>query len=251
MANISSFSGSVYFMTNKNPWTPDGYLYAYDVLGSIDACGGDYGICMSEDEASDSAEFLSAVLDTESIMYWGTGRWSAQNVFDMFNSWTQTKHSTQPMTQETYETTRQKLLQLMYDNGWYFQFEYVDEEGGVGFIVAQQVVISVVQDPSTKELEFTTSTTTSDNEDYTLDAYCRLVEEEENIIQCQIFNETVQEIVSLMNINEGNVSKFIEFLIEKEYHFKLPPYGYYDSLEDLPEGIIEKWKEYYNEHIKE
>lgn len=251
MANVSSFFGSVYFMTNKNPWTPDGYLYAYDVLGSIDACGGDYGVCLSEDEASDSAEFLSTVLDNGSIVYWGNGRWSAENTFDMFDSWTQKKHSTQLMTQETYEATRQKLLQLMYDNEWYFQFEYVDEEPGANFIVSQQALISVVQDPSTKELEFKTSTTTSDNEDYTLDAYCRLIEEEENIIQCQMFNEVVQKIVSLMNINEADVPKFAEFLIEKAYHFKLRPYGFYASIESLPRDIIEKWKEYYNERTKE
>jgi asparagine N-glycosylation enzyme membrane subunit Stt3 len=254
MANVSSFSGALYFYTKKNPWTPEGYILAYDTLMSIDASGGDYGICMEEEYTDNSADFLVYLLSQgadASICFWGNGRFSAENNFDLFNSWTDHKKKYQTMTEETYKANRLKLLELMSDNDWYLQFDYTDEEGGTCFIVQQSVDITVVIDPSTGAPEFTRAVTTIANEDYTLDAYCRLVEEEETITMCGMFNEGVDALFNVLNIAEEDKQKFIEFLIEKEWHFKLPPYGYYDSLEEVNEKLIEEWKEYCNEHTKE
>jgi len=252
MANISSFSGALYFNTKKNPWTPEGYLLTYDLLMSIDASGGGYGICMEEEYTNNSADFLVYLLSQEpnaSICFWGNGRWSAENNFDLFNSWTDHKNSGQTISEETYKENRLKLLELMSDNDWYLQFDYTDEEGGVGFIVQQNVDITVVKDPSTGAPEFTRAVTTIANEDYTLDAYCRLIEELDDISNCDMFLETADALFVLMNIAKEDKQKFQEFLIEKEWIFKLVPFGYYDELEDIDEKLIEQWKEYYNAYI--
>lgn len=252
MANISSFYGTLYFMSHKNPWTPEGFLLAYDLLMSIDACGGDYGICMAEEVTENSAEFLMYLMEqTEpSIPFWGNGRWSAYNNFEMFNSWTDHKKSIQLMSEESYKDTRKKLLNLMVENEWYFQFDYTDEESGNGFIVKEQADIKVSKDSSTDETEFVHRITTIESEDYTLDAYCRLIEQEDTITSCDMFGETVDALVDVMNITEEDIQKFEEFLIEKKWHFKLPPYGYYDSIDDVNTDLIKQWKEYHNVYTK-
>jgi len=247
MANISSFFGTLYFNSTKNPWTPEGYILAYDILMSIDASGGDYGICMEEEHTENSADFLMYLMsqgDKASISFWGNGRWSAENNFHSFESWTDHKKRDQTMSEETYKVTREKFLSLAAENGWTMQFDYTDEESGNGFIYQQSVDIVVKQDPSTFKYEFTPNVTTVAAEDYTLDAYCRLVEEEDDITHCEMFNQTIDEIAELLNINKDDVIKFTEFFIEKEWHFKIPPYSYHDDVEDLPEGFVDQWKEY-------
>jgi hypothetical protein len=254
MANISSFSGALHFNTKKNPWTPEGFLLAYDVLMSINACGGDYGICMAEEYTANSADFLVYLMSEDvnpSICFWGNGRWSAENNFDLFNFWTDHKKKAQTMSEETYKETRRKLLELMSDNDWYLQFDYTDEEGGACFIVQQSVDVTVVKDPSTGVAEFTRAITTIANEDYTLDAYCRLIEEEETISHCGMFSQTVDELADVMNVAKEDKQKFEEFLIEKEWHFKLPPYGYYDDIDNVNTDLIEQWKEYRDASNKE
>jgi hypothetical protein len=254
MANISSFSGRLYFKTNKDPWTPEGYLLAYDVLMSIDSSGGDYGICLDETVAENSATFLSDILgqrfEEPVVTYWGNGRWSAANTLDSFNDWTCKKHATQTMTQESYNRTRSKLLDLMEKNEWYFSFEYVDEESGWGYIRQQTADIWITYDSLTMSLNFTTSITTHSDEPYTLKAYCEFVEDSSTIYSCDMFDEVIDALLDVSNIPEDDYDKFKQFIVEKNWHEKLSPYMCFDSYEDIDVELLKEWKEYQNDETK-
>lgn len=248
MANISSFFGELYFRTDDKPWTPEGILAAFDVLMSQDSGGGDYGFCMEEDATEDSATFLVKMLEQlpndPVILYWGSGRWSAENNFDSFNSWTKNKSCTQTMSEETYLATRAKLLHMMVENKWFFEFEYTDEEGGTGFITKQDAVISAVASDSGEE-SFYPIVATSEDYEYNLKNYSEQIEE------CRTenrFYEQMSYIYRILNICKEDEEKFNTFVTSQDWDEKMSPWSDYESIEELPEGLVDAWEVYKNVH---
>jgi hypothetical protein len=247
LANVSSFYGYIYFRTKDKPWTPEGFLLSYDVLMSMDSSFGNYGFCMEEEHTVDSAAFMVALTafgDEDPCMHiWGSGRWSAQNNFESFESWSVEPNNKQTISKKVYQTNRAKFLQLMFDNGWYFQFEYTDEECGSGFIVEEQVDITVGQDPIViNYLFFVPSICTVKECDYTLKNWSEMIEDER---QSDLFNEVMETILRLLNIgSEAQKELFVKFIIEQDWDDCMSPYPDFEDGQELPEGLKEAWEVY-------
>lgn len=247
MANISSFFGTLYFKTKGNPWTPEGYLAAYDVLLSMDSSYGDYGFCMDEDATKTSADwlayFMSYPSEEKEIGFWGSGRWTASNNFKNFENWSkEPNRSTQKtLSQESFNKSREKLLELMATNDWCFHFIYKDEEGGVGYIVEEEAIIDVVI-PIEGVAVFGTTTQVLEEADYNLYDFCRIIDEQR---ECQQFDDVMDDISDLMKLQTDKEKKlFRQFVLEQEWDRRLSPYTCLDSIDELPKGFIEAWKEY-------
>ena len=255
MANVSSFYGTLYLSTDDKPWTPEGYLLAYDVLMSQDSSGGSYGFTISdEDITADSASFLEACLkDAPEPVFpiWGSGRWSADNNFKSFNKWTKTKDKYQHMSEETYQANRTKLITLMYENGWWFMFEYTDEEGGLGFICKETCTIyagEVEEESGKKELGFITTTGSFEGFDYNLRNYCEQIEDDR---RCHLYYDVMNGLHRFLNISPDKYEEFNDFIVEEELDELFGPYQEIESYEDIPEKVIEKWEEHCRASIKE
>lgn len=254
MANVSCFYGTLYLSTNDKPWTPEGYLLAYDVLMSQDCSGGNYGFTISdEDITADSASFLIACLKDDpepAFPIWGNGRWSADNNFKSFNRWTKTKNDDQPMSKETYQENRTKLIRLMYENGWDFMFEYTDEEGGCGFICKENCTIYAgeVEEDSKKELGFITDMLSFEGYDYNLRNYCEQIYEDR---RCHLYYDIMNSLHRLLNISPDKYEEFDDFIVEEELDELFWPHAEIESYEEIPEKVIEKWEEHCRVSIKE
>lgn len=244
MANISSFFGELYFRTEDKPWTPEGILAAFDVLMSQDSGGGNYGFCMEEEVTEDSATFLVNMLEQlpndPMIFYWGSGRWAAANNFDSFDAWTKHKSCTQTISEETYLAIRTKLLHMMVENQWFFEFEYVDEESGMGFITRQDAMIYADASDDGKE-SFHTIVATSEDYEYNLKNYCEQIEDGR---MSERFGEQMLYIYHLLNICKEDEPKFDTFITSQDWDEKMSPWSDYESIEELPEGLVDAWEVY-------
>ena len=247
MANISSFFGMLYFKSKGKPWTTEGYLAAYDVLLSMDSSHGDYGFCMDEDATQTSADWLQYFIThpaaEKSIGFWGSGRWTASNNFDNFDRWSKEPNRITQTTvsQESFNKSREKLLELMAANDWYFHFIYKDEEGGAGYIVEEEAIIDVVT-PIEGVAVFGTTTQVLEEADYNLYDFCRIIGEER---ECEQFADVEQDISDLMKLQtDKEIQLFHDFLLEQEWDRKLSPYTCLESIDELPEGFMKAWKEY-------
>ena len=255
MANVSSFFGTLYLSTDDKPWTPEGYLLAYDVLMSQDCGGGGYGFTISdEDITADSASFLVECLKYEhevSLPIWGSGRWTASGNFEYFNRWTKNKQDTQPMSDEAYQTTRTKLIELMHANGWYFMFNYIDEESGNAYICKETVIVrtaEVEEEEPGKELGFDSNVDIYESYDYNLRNYCEQVEDDR---RCHLYYDVMGGLHRFLNISPDKYEEFDDFIVEEELDELFGPYQEIESYEDIPEKVIEKWEEHCRVSIKE
>lgn len=247
MANVSSFYGTLKLCTNNNPWTPEGYLLAYTILDNFK--DGYYNFVMDEVIAENSATFLANFLEDPDaeIGYFGNGRWSASNNFESFNAWSIHKYiKDTKILDELYSSQREKLLKLMYDNQWYFAFDFVDEESGLAFITQATVYISSKYEEST--YNFSTETVACDEYDYNLKNYCLIIEE--NRPGSSIFWGVIKQLFVLLNISSEYQNKFVDFIVENDLDVYLHPYDMFDSVEDIPE-IIRKNKEIFMANKKE
>lgn len=256
MANVSCFYGTLYLSTDDKPWTPEGYLLAYDVLMSQDCSGGNYGFTISdEDITADSASFLEACLKDvpePAFPIWGNGRWSADNNFNSFNRWTKTKNVDQHMSEETYQANRTKLIALMYENGWHFMFDYTDEEGGFGFISKETCTIyaGVIEEEETdkKELGFITTPGSFEGFDYNLRNFCEQIWDDR---RCDQYYDIMSSLHRFLNISPDKYEEFDDFIVEEELDELFWPYQEIESYEEIPEKVIEKWEEHCRVSIKE
>lgn len=248
MANVSSFAGTLTLGTNKNPWTPEGFLCVYEVMmKGFSGCDGSYGVCLDEEMTENSATFLAEMLEHDphyaSIGYWGNGRYSAYNTFENFQTWTKNQVKYLPESeQEKYKKYREHLLKLMYDNEWYLEFQYVDEEGGIGFISDEVTTINAIKN-SDDVLEFSMNNEQLEEADYTMEAYCRLVEGTE-LESCSMVDEACAYIEEALKLQtEEEKERLQDFVVEKG-HTYLYPYYYIDSKEEIDKIFLEEWREY-------
>lgn len=248
MANVSSFFGTLTLATDDNPWTPEGYLLAYDVLMSQDSSSGSYGFTMSEDITTDSAEFLAYCLSEGpevSIPFWGNGRWSADYNFTCFNSWTKNKSEQQTMTDKAYKETRTKLLGLMLINQWKFVFEYIDEECGVGLLCKATNIIwpEETKEAGSSTLGFNLANTEYEDYEYNLKNYSLLVDETR---ESDYFNNILHDLCSVLNIPDEQDDAFAEFIISHDLDIFFNPYDTIETKEEIPEKFItvfeSEWK---------
>lgn len=250
MANISSFYGTLYFEKKDIPWTPEGFLLAYDVLLSMDASGGGYGFALDEEAVQDSAAFLEDLLSQESLEpslpFFGNGRWAAAGNFDSFEAWSKEKADWQEMSEETYKSNRAKLLKLMEENDWAFRFEYKDEEGGMGFIVEQTATITVSVFPE-HERVFVCAVDTIGDYAYNLRNFSEVMEDgrfEDRFWEVQHQIAEVLNICTDDDIRMDRLQKFIEL---GNWDTLLPPYPYFEDANDLPENFKKAWEKYEEE----
>lgn len=248
MANISSFFGTLYLSTDDKPWTPEGYLLAYDVLMSQDCSDGSYGFTISDEEATaDSASFLVECLKYEreaSFPIWGNGRWSANGNFESFNRWTKRKRDHQHMSEESYQATRTKLITLMRENGWYFMFDYTDEEGGNAYICKEAVTIrtaEIEEEPGKKELGFVSNTDGFESYDYNLRNYCEQIEDDR---RCSHYDTIMDALHRFLNISPDKYEEFDDFIVEEDLDELFWPYQEIEDYKEIPKKVIEKWEEH-------
>lgn len=252
MANVSSFSGDLYFRTQGKPWTFEGYLAAYDVLMSLDCSNGSYGFSMSDEESKNSAEFVAYLMaqgEDASISYWGNGRWSASGTLERFDDWTKHKGFRNEMSEETYLKNRKTFIDLMLANEWELSFEHVDEEGGIGFIIKETCIISadnkIMSGDVVTPIEpfFSFWNDVYEHGDYTLRDYSNMVEGD---VRGGTHYEVVEQIAELLGVGEDGISDLSDFIIDGDWDEQLSPSPYYDELDELPEGLVEEWTELKN-----
>lgn len=258
MANVSSFNGIVYFSTEKEPWTAEGFLLLYEVLQTIDASGGSYGVSIREDVMITSAHFLAEVLkqqatsDSISLDYWGNGRWSVSGTMDNFNNWTMFVSDEDTSEQKEYVKKRARLLELMHKNEWFLEFEFLDEEPGAGFIESGHIFVYSIkpEKPDTDkvghvyEYSFFSETYVEDSYDHNLRTYCEIIEGDR---YSPTFVDQAQLIAQLLQIpsDPALINIFEIWLVENDWDEKIGVYETFDSVDDLPEDLQEEWKKYY------
>lgn len=258
MANVSSFYGDLYFLDGAEPWTPAGFLLAYEVFMSIDASGGGYGVALAENVTENSADFLAFMLDqaaegmTASIGFWGNGKWSAGNTIECFPVWTMTP-GRDDIDRTIYQQQRQKLLELMHENDWHFQFDYTDEESGIGFIVSEAtMVMHAVINPTPTIVEGVYQKYTfevyieDDGEEYdhNLKNYSKIIE---GTRRGDNFWETIGSLKEILQVPDEHTDDLAAFIIENDWDEHLPACPYYNTIDELPEGFVEAWRKYLND----
>lgn len=250
MANDSSFSGSVraYITDDQGrdtPFDPDMLLILYDVLLAY----GDsyYGFSLSGEGSEDSADFLATMLDLDPVDFYGTGRWSAQNTIENFNNYVFTKHRDSNLTPDQHKANVEKLIDYMATNDGTIDFEYVDEESGIGFIVQQTALITAESDPSSATKLFIVNVDTNNSADYNIRGYADLVEETEE----GTYRETLESIMTRLDIPMSKYDVFKNFIIQYDYDTYLYPFTEYWEQDnegnyyyDLPEELEEEWKKH-------
>lgn len=257
MANVSSFNGIVYFSTEKEPWTAEGFLLLYEVLQTIDASGGGYGVSIREDVMITSAHFLAEVLkqqatsDSISLDYWGNGRWSASGTMDNFNNWTMFTSDEGSLTHSDYVKKRARLLELMHKNRWFLDFEFLDEESGVEFIESGHIFIYTIKPEKPDidktgnlyEYSFVTVTEVEESYDHNLRNYCEIIEGHR---YSTTFVDQIQIIADLLQIpSDLSIETFQTWIVENDWDEKIGAYETFDSVDDLPKDLQKEWKKYY------
>lgn len=248
MANVSSFSGELYFHTEGKPWTFEGYLAAYDILMSLDCSDGGYGFAMSDVANSNSAEFVTYLMvqgTDASISYWGNGRWSASGTLERFDDWTKHKGYRNEMSEESYLKARDKFVKMMLENEWSLTFEHIDEESGLDFIVKEACYVSVTDKIKTAKGEesvephFITYCDVYESGHYNLRDYGNMIDYDH---RGDAHREVVGQIAELLGVGEDGINDLSDFIIEEDWDELLSPNpSYYWGLEDLPEGLQEAW----------
>lgn len=243
MANESSFFGNLTFRTDKDSWSPEGYLLAYEVLGSIDSTYGDYGVELNDSETS--ADFLAQLLDQKrdgaSIDYVGRGRWSANNTLESFPEWSKYENPRKEENINNYLKIRKRLIDLMYKHEWYFVFDYIDEECGANFIEEGAAVITTKYCEIEKEIILVTYSTTFKSVDRTLYNYSLMIDKNR---YGDAYDQTLDNLLALLKINKSHEALFAKYLINGAWDKEIPVDCEFDSVSDLPEGFVSGWKKY-------
>lgn len=259
MANISDFFGTMILESETTPWTPEGLFALYDHLEAFSACGGDYGVCVDETFTTDAATFIAELMKDPNWMhlpFWGNGRWSASNTLKSFSNWT--KHvptsywkNYPTVSQKHLDNQRKLLLELMYKNSWTIVFEYVDYEGGGGYIIEEEARIT------SNGKDFITTVYTSASYDYNLYNYSVVIE---NDREGEMFGEVINSLRKRLDIPDSKQRTFETFIMNNDYDTQLMPYTFYDDTytdrqkniteycEDIPDGLEEDWKKYFKEN---
>lgn len=247
MANNSSFSGSVTAYLpdgqgGRTPFDPDMLLLLYDVLLTYDKKY--YGFALTDEGSEDSADFLSVMLALDSVYIYGTGRWSAQNTLENFNGYVYYKNDDSTLTDEQHKANVDKLMEYMENNNGIIEFEYVDEEPGIGFILQQTAVVTAKTDPISLIRSFRVSVDTDEESDFNIRGYADMVEG----TTAETYRTTLENIMSRLDIPISKYIIFENFIIDNAYDESLIPFTDYCDQDDegtyyfdLPEGLEEAW----------
>ena len=130
-------------------------------------------------------------------------------------------------------------------NEWELHFEHVDVESGIGFIVKEtcviyannKIMVEGVTTPSEPFFSFWNDV--HESGDYTLRDYTKMVED-------VTYYEVIEQLIKLFGDGEVLIEELSDFIIDGDWDEQLQPWLYYDSLEDLPEGLYEAWNEHKN-----
>lgn len=186
MANVSYFKGVLILQAENErvPWTPEALMYLYNVLMTMDCRDGSYGFAIDDDDIIENqAAFLDYCLRKDTPPYtfyiWGNGRWSCYSTLESFETWTYNagSHFNDAASLQRYRSDRQKLLKLMEDNKWSLEIEYVDAEGGVGFIDQGTIILESEFDNDLGCYVFDFNYVGSQDYSYDLHNYSTLMEE--------------------------------------------------------------------------